>query len=166
PGTIIVRYEPPAGYSPAGLRYMQRMHYDMRSFSADLLSLAVGHVLLIERDKGRLQETWTLRKREAAPTAPLTPEQSALLDALFDGGRTSLELHNKNAATIQKARAAHGKALQQRFKPRMFRTHGGSIAVAFGIAALFSLAAFVVGAAAGPIVLLVIPVVLAMLGVA
>src|SRR5690606_2659737 len=109
---------------------------------------------------------WTLRKREAAPTAPLTPEQSALLDALFDGGRTSLELHHKNAATIQKARAAHGKALQQRFKPRMFRTHGGSIAVAFGIAALFSLAAFVVGAAAGPIVLLVIPVVLAMLGVA
>lgn len=166
PGTIIVRYEPPAGYSPAGLRYMKRMRYDMRCFSADLLSLAVGGALLIERDKGLLKETWTLQKREAASTASLTPAQSALHDALFAEGRTSLELHNKNAIAIQKIRVAHAKALQQRFKPRLFRTHGGSIAVAFAIAALFSLAAFLVGAAAGPIVLLVIPVALAMFGVA
>lgn len=166
PGTIIVRYEPPAGYSPAGLRYMKRMRYDMRCFSAELLSLAVGGALLIERDKGRLKDTWTLQKRAAAPATTLTPAQAALYDALFAEGRTTLELHSRNATTIQAVTAAHAKALQQRFKPRLFSTHGGSVAVAFLLAGLFSVAGFAIGAGAGPIVLLVIPVALALFAVA
>jgi hypothetical protein len=166
-GTIIVRYDPPTGHSPAGLRYMKRMGYDMRCFSADLLSLAVSSALSIQRDKQLLKETWTLHH---SPTnvcaAAHTPEQSALLAALFGGSSAKLELDQKNAAKIQGIIQKHGKALQTRFKPRMFRTNGRSILVAFLIALLFSFAAFAIGAGAGPMVLLVIPVALAMLAVA
>lgn len=55
-GTIIVRYGPPKGHSPADLRYMSRMRYDMRCFSADLLELAVSGALRIHRDKGFLKD--------------------------------------------------------------------------------------------------------------
>lgn len=167
PGIIIVRYEAPAGYSPAGLRYLRRMGYDMRCFSADILSLAVQGALRIQREGSKPKDPWVLQKIEGAPTATLTPAQSALLAGLFkDGSTTTLELHHRNAATIQRALARHARALKQRFKPAMFRTHGGSIAVAIGLALLFSMAAFIIGAAAGPVVLLVIPVALAMFATA
>jgi uncharacterized membrane protein YgcG len=163
-GTIIVRYDPPAGHSPAGLRYMKRMRYDMRCFSADLLSLAVSRALIIQRDKAPLKDTWTLQGTPGGGDAAAhTPEQAALLDALFGGGHATLELAQKNAATIQGIIQKHARALGGRFKPQMFRTHGGSITVAVLIALLSSVAAFGIGAGAGPIVLLVIPVALAML---
>ena len=38
-GVIIARYDPPPGQTPAGLRYMRKMGYDMRCFTADVLSL-------------------------------------------------------------------------------------------------------------------------------
>src|SRR5690606_9058335 len=166
-GTIIVRYEPPGGYSPAGLRYMMRMGYDMRCFSADLLSLAVRNVLSIQGDEKPLKDTWTVHRGPAQEVAaPLTTEQSVLMDGLFDDGRGTLELDRKNATTIQGIVQRHTRTLQKLFKPRMFQTHGRSIVVAFLMAALFSVAAFAIGAGAGPIVLLVIPVALAMFAVA
>src|SRR3546814_14203188 len=36
PGVVVVRYDPPEGYSPADLRYVKRMQYDNRCFSSDL----------------------------------------------------------------------------------------------------------------------------------
>src|SRR5690606_37097656 len=137
-GTIIVRYEPPGGYSPAGLRYMMRMGYDMRCFSADLLSLAVRNVLSIQRDEKPLKDTWTVHRGPAQEVAaPLTTEQSVLMDGLFDDGRGTLELDRKNATTIQGIVQRHTRTLQKLFKPRMFQTHGRSIVVAFLMAALF-----------------------------
>jgi uncharacterized membrane protein YgcG len=167
-GTIIVRYDPPAGHSPAGLRYMQRMGHDMRCFSADLLSLAVSRALSIQRDKRMLKETWTLHRSGPAEAgaAAHTPEQSALLGSLFGGNRATLELDQKNATTLQGVIHKHAKALETRFKPHMFRTNGGSVLTAFLMALLFTGAAFAIGASAGPIVLLVIPVALAMFAAA
>jgi uncharacterized membrane protein YgcG len=167
-GTIIVRYDPPTGHSPAGLRYMQRMGHDMRCFSADLLSLAVSKALSIQREKNLLKDTWTLHRSSPgeAGVGAHTPEQSALLQHLFAGSRSTLELDQKNAAAIQGVIQKHAKALETRFKPHMFRTNGGSILVAFLIALVSSFAAFAIGAGAGSIVLLVIPVALAMFATA
>src|SRR3546814_16722143 len=36
PGVVVVRYDPPEGYSPADLRHVQRMQYDNRCLSSDL----------------------------------------------------------------------------------------------------------------------------------
>ncbi len=50
PGTIIPRFAPPEGYSPAGVRYLYRMGYDERCFTATLLGAAVKGFLTIEQD--------------------------------------------------------------------------------------------------------------------
>lgn len=134
PGVIIVRYDPPAGYSPAGLRFMQRMAYDTRCFSADLLSLAVAGNVRIHREKGFLSDDWELEK-----TADATPvgieEQRILQSHLFKNGNRKLELKNTNASTVSGAQSAHSVALEKRFKPALFARNGGSI----GIAALIAL---------------------------
>ncbi|HVD60629.1 MAG TPA: DUF2207 domain-containing protein, partial [Gemmatimonadaceae bacterium] len=51
-GIVIARYEPREGQTPAGMRYLERMGYDMRCFTGDVLSLAVaGHLRINEREK-------------------------------------------------------------------------------------------------------------------
>ncbi len=51
PGVIFPRYQPPEGHSPAGIRYLRRMGWDNRCFSADLVDAGVRGFLTIHRDK-------------------------------------------------------------------------------------------------------------------
>ena len=162
PGTVIARYEPPEGVSPAGLRFIQRMGYDTRCFSADVLSLAVARKLRIERDKGLLKDHWRLER--TAGGDGIVEEQEALLSSLFAGEGT-LELDQDNASKLQKAIAAHTKALDKRFNGPMFRRNGRSVLVAFLIALVFGTAAFAFGAATGSGLLLALPLLVAMLAV-
>ncbi|WP_202842940.1 DUF2207 domain-containing protein [Luteimonas saliphila] len=147
PGTVIVRYTPPEGISPAGLRYIGRMGYDTRCFTADVLALAVGRSLRIERDKGLLKDHWRLEKTGAGPTGT-AKEQDALLAGLFPREAT-LELDKDNAPLLQAAIRAHTKALDQRFKGTMFNHNGGSSLIALLIALVFSGAAIALGAGTG-----------------
>lgn len=141
-GTVIARYEPPAGYSPAGLRMMTRMGYDTRCFSADLLSLAVAGKVRIHREKGVLSDDWELQRTKSASTSLPTAEQEALLSKLFADGSDRLQLKNTNAATVSAAQTAHGKALDTRFKPALFVRNGSSIGIAVIISVLATALAF------------------------
>ena len=160
PGTVIARYEPPEGVSPAGLRFIERMGYDTRCFSADVLSLAVARNLRIERDKGLLKDHWNLER--TAGGGMTVAEQDALLSSLFTKGDL-LELDSDNASTLQKAIAAHTKALDKRFNGPMFKRNGKSVLVAFLIALVFGTAAFTFGAATGSGLLLALPSIVLML---
>jgi hypothetical protein len=62
-GTVIPEYEPPAGHSPAGLRYLRRMRYDDRCFAADLVEMGVAGHLRIHREGSGAAERW----RRGAP---------------------------------------------------------------------------------------------------
>ncbi len=158
-GTIIVRYDPPTGYSPAGLRYMTRMAYDTRCFSADLLASAVDGALEIHRDKHLLKDAWRLSST-GGDGAVATAEQRALLQRLFARGATTLELGNANAATMQAAIAQHSQALAKRFQPALFDRNGGSIGVAAVIAVLTAAGALILAGGAG--IVLIIAVLAAM----
>jgi len=160
PGTVIARYEPPEGVSPAGLRFIERMGYDTRCFSADVLSLAVARNLRIERDKGLLKDHWNLERTPGGGTT--AAEQEALLSSLFAGGDL-LELDKDNASKLQKAIAAHTKALDKRFNGPMFKRNGSSVLVAALIALGFGAAAFAFGAATGSGLLLALPSIALML---
>lgn len=116
PGIIIARYEPPEGYSPAGLRYVQRKSYDHRCFSADLVELGVRGLLRIAHSKGRFSESWSLHRLNE-PEAPLPPSQAALLPKLFEDGPL-LELKSSNASRVQGAMSAQSGALKKRYKGR------------------------------------------------
>ncbi len=114
-GVIIARYEPPAGHTPASLRYLQRMGYDMRCFSSEVLALAVAGCLRIVREKRLLKDDWNLDRMEQRCDARAAGDsQRTLLDRLFSGGRQSLELKNNNATTVSAAKNAHSSALDKR----------------------------------------------------
>ena len=148
PGVIIARYDPPTGYSPAGLRFMRRMAYDTRCFSSDLLSLAVAGNVRIHRDKGVLQDDWEL-ERTSASSPPETLEQQTLLAKLFSEGKSTLELKNTNATMVSGAQAEHAAVLERRFKPTLFARNGGSIGIALSIAVVSGVLALLLGAGAG-----------------
>lgn len=146
-GTIIARYEPPQGHSPAGLRYMRRMGHDSRGFSADLLALAVDGQLRIHRDKRLLKDSWRL-ERVPAQAEAADQAQRGMLARLFAGG-PELELDNSKAGTMQAAQQGHAKALAARYQPAMFHRNGGSIGVAVLIAVAGIVLAFVTSGGAG-----------------
>lgn len=162
-GVIIPRYDPPAGHSPAGLRYLRRMGYDTRCFSADVLALAVGGHLRIHQSKRRLRkEEWRLDRNGAAPEAtPPTAAQRQLLERLFPGGARSLTLKNTNAATVSSAQSAHTKALDRDFHPRYFERNRRSVVIATLIAVASAGLAFVVSGGAGVPAILVVAALMA-----
>ena len=51
-GVIVARYGPPAGYSPASLRYIQQMYYDDKVMTAAVVNLAVKGYLRINASEG------------------------------------------------------------------------------------------------------------------
>lgn len=156
PGVIIVRYEPPAGYSPAGLRFMQRMSYDTRCFSSDLLSLAVDGNVRIHREKGFLSDDWELQKT-AGGAPPAVEEQRILQSSLFKGGLQQLELKNTNATIVSAAQSAHSSALEKRFKPALFARNGRSIGLAALIAFVGASASVALSGGGGiPFIIIVI----------
>ena len=147
-GVIIARYEPPAGHTPGGLRYMLKMAPDMRGFSADVLALAVAGGLRIEREDKVLKDAWTLH-RVASHTPPRDGPLGALAARLFAGDRDSIELDKANALALQKARAAHFEALKRQYQPAMFDSNGESVGIAALVGALAIGAAFGISGGAG-----------------
>ncbi len=144
PGTVIVRYQPPEGISPAGLRYIRDMGYDTRCFSADVLALAVDGALRIERDKGLLRDHWRLE--QAGP--PPAGDQAVLAQQLF-ARHQAVDLDKDNAQLLQAATSAHNKALDRRFRGTMFHNNTGSSLLALLLMVLFCAAAIAVGIATG-----------------
>jgi len=134
PGAVPERHEPPAGFSPAGLRYLRRMRYDARCFAADLLASAVDDHLCIHRTSQGARTGWRIeRTREGAHTLP-TMEQRAQLTALLPESNDAVDLRSREQARIAQACKAHELALRKRFVPALFRAHGGSILGALALA--------------------------------
>ncbi|ATD68225.1 hypothetical protein CNR27_12945 [Luteimonas chenhongjianii] len=133
-GVVPLRDEPPAGFSPAGLRYIRRMRYDARTFAADLLASAVDDHLRLQRTPQGARTGWRIeRTREGAQALP-TLEQRALVSALLPEARDTVELRRHASARIAQAWKAHETALRRRFQPALFRAHRGAIVGALAIA--------------------------------
>jgi hypothetical protein len=129
PGVVIARYNPPEGYSPAALRFIRRRSADTRCVTADLLSLAVGGRVVIQREKHLLKDSWSLQRRTDDDGAALAASQRALLEGVFRDGDT-VALDNDNHALLQAAIRAQAKALETVYAGRMFQRNIGSIVIA------------------------------------
>ncbi|HDZ07822.1 DUF2207 domain-containing protein [Pseudohongiella sp.] len=113
PGVIFPRYQPPAGYSPASMRYIRRMSYDNTALTAAIVNLAVKGYLRIKQSG----KDYSLQK--AASSMPLAAGEQALLNRLFaDGDMLALEQdnHNKISAAIR----AHKKSLAADYRHKYF----------------------------------------------
>ncbi|MGH8235940.1 MAG: DUF2207 domain-containing protein, partial [Steroidobacteraceae bacterium] len=150
---VIARYEPPDGQTPSSLRFLMRMSYDMRCFSAEVLALAVAGCLRIVRDKGFFKDEWRLERTGTAPPEGAPHGQRALIARLFKDGEPTLVLKNTNASTVSAARRAHSKAIDDLLQPRYYKQNNGSIGKGILLAAVFVLLAFwLSGEAAKPAV--------------
>jgi uncharacterized membrane protein YgcG len=159
PGTIIARYEPPQGYSPAALRFIQHMGHDARGVSADLLDLAVKGYLRIERKQAVLTDSWTLQRLRGAD-ASLPDSQRQLLAGLGDKDR--IDLKQSSAPRLQAAQQAHRGALKQAYDGTMFRNNPGASGIAAVIGFLgFGLALLVSGGNGLPLIFLLGALILA-----
>ncbi len=101
-GTIIPRYNPPKGLSPAAVRYIRRMGYDNRCFAVTVINLAVKRMLSITQTKS----VYTLNKQDD-DNEFLFKEENKLYSML----PAAIELKNKNHAKLRAAQRAVKKIL-------------------------------------------------------
>lgn len=76
--SIMPIYEPPAGVSPAAMRYLVRMGFDNKTFAAAVIDMAVKKFLSIKENHG----VFTLQ-RASGDKKILAPEESAAAAKLF-----------------------------------------------------------------------------------
>ena len=121
-GTIIPLYSPPAGFSPAGVRFVSRMGYDDKAFAAAVVDMAVKGGVRIEEDGG----DYTLVPRDGAMEA-LSRDEQLVTGQLFPGSK-SVKLENTNHTRIKAAIDALKKNLQTELEKIYFVTNSGYLA--------------------------------------
>lgn len=139
-GPVVTRYEPPENYSPASLRYIDKMRYDDTVMTAAVVNLAVKGYLTISNSDG----THRLTKTSGTGNAPLAAGEAALLGVLFEGKHSNISLSETNHSVLGRARTAHRDSLRADYKQKYFRTNGvlnivpsviaiGTMVIALGI---------------------------------
>ncbi len=123
-GVIVPRYQPPEGYSPASMRYVQNMGYDKRCFTAATVNLAVKGGLEIIDDDGDFE----LRRTGAPPREPLAAGESRVLEGLFGEGRDRLDIEQDNHHIFSRAIGKHKKSLEADYEKRYFKTNSWLLA--------------------------------------
>jgi uncharacterized membrane protein YgcG len=145
-GVIFPHYEPPGDVSPAGARYVARMRYDSKAFSAAIINLAVKGFLQIDEHRGKytLRATGLDPQSTAAGARPAAGER-ALLEALFADG-PEVVLENKNHRTMRAAMRAHTRALKRENDTIYFVTNPLYVMPAIALIAIGGVAIAVLGA--------------------
>ena len=143
-GVIIPLYEPPAGYSPASMRFISRMGYDDKTFAAAVVNLAVKGLLRIEED----DDVYTLSRTERPADnggAELAPGEGALMKKLFAAG-DAVVLKKESHKRVSEAISAHKKSLKDDYEKKFFFTN--KVWVVPGVA--LSILALVISVLLGP----------------
>ncbi len=121
-GVVYPLYEPPKKLGPADVRYIRRMGYDKKCFTAAVIELAVKGHLNLEQDN---QSEFSLNKNEKPKTpGGLTIAEQALLKDLL-GQSKSLTLRNSNHKKINKAITNLASGLEKQFHGTVFRSNIG-----------------------------------------
>lgn len=119
-GLIFTRYEPPAGFSPASLRFIKQMYYDSKVMTAAVVNLAVKGYLQIRAS----DDLHSLERNNPGENAPeLATGERELYEGLFRNGDLMF-LKDENHELLGGARSAHRKALRRDYANRYFKTNG------------------------------------------
>ena len=149
-GVIVPGWEPPAGFSPAAVRYLKNMRFDDRCFTASVLSLASkGFLKIGEFGVG----TYKLTKGKGRED--MTTDEDGLFQKLFSGG-DGLLLTQAEHVRIGGAKAQLVKALNKKVRGIHFINHTAQwligLMLCAGGLALVTLAAADPAAAVGMVV--------------
>ena len=148
-GVVVTRYEPPDGFSPASLRYIQHMYYDNKVMTAAVVNLAVkGYLDILDEDG-----VHALRKRDPLQAhGALSPGERELYEELI-AKDDMVTLENDNHEVLGSAQKAHRKSLLEDYRHQYFRTNGYLNIPAILIAILTTVFAVIVGSGPTPYVI-------------
>jgi len=140
-GLIFTRYEPPAGFSPASLRYIKQMYYDSKVMTSAVVNLAVKGYLKIRAT----DDLHSLERSDPGDDAlELATGERELYEGLFRDGDLVL-LDDEYHKLLGEARAAHRKSLKRDYANRYFKTNGLLSLPGFFIGLLTTIVALNVG---------------------
>lgn len=154
-GVVIPLFAPPKDFSAASVRFVDRMGYDRKTFAAALVAMAVKGYLKISEDGG----TYVLdRTRKTEFETGLAATEIAVARALFPSGLNSIELKNKNHATVTGAINALRASLKRIDEGVYFNTNRFWFFGGLAILALSGLAAALLADEPEPAVVMLIVV--------
>ncbi len=113
-GVVIPIYHPPHNYSPASMRFIERMSYDNNCFASAIINLAVKGFLTIKENSSK---NYVITK--TGQSADMAPGEKALSDSLFSSG-DSITLKQSNHSRISSAISAHKSSLKNDYEKKYF----------------------------------------------
>jgi hypothetical protein len=131
-GVLVTRYEPPAGFSPASLRYIRQMYYDDKVMTAAVVNLGVKGYLRIDIEEGsdgflgfgKEEDKYLLVKTDPGANAPaMAAGEQELYDGLFKG-RKSILLDQENHEKLGDAKSDHKLSLEKDYRQHYFKHNG------------------------------------------
>ncbi|HXZ68662.1 MAG TPA: DUF2207 domain-containing protein [Alphaproteobacteria bacterium] len=135
-GTIIPLYHPPEDLSPAAVRFIRRMGYDRKAFTAALVDMAVKGYLKIVDDGHK----FTLEKTGRG--SGWSPEEARVSAALFTSADT-IEMEQKNYAKFGAAVNRVRETLENEDRKQFFARNQGyfwlGILITLGVGGLTAL---------------------------
>jgi len=120
-GIIIPQFEPPMDLSPAAVRYIKRMGYDNKVFSAALINMAVKGFTKINNQKRvfSLDRTGEIDKLDKYD---LSVEEKIIADKLLKS-QSHIKLQNTNHVEIASAIQFVQKMMRTYYENRYFKTN-------------------------------------------
>jgi uncharacterized membrane protein YgcG len=129
-GAIIPRYEPPAGFSPAAVRYVTTMRYDRKAFATALIDMAVKGFLRIKQTSS---QTFVLDKEAHARNAVLPPGERAIATELFKK-KARIRIGSTYRAAVSRALDRHREKVKEDYDSGYFLRNRGYRLVGFALA--------------------------------
>jgi len=114
-GTIIPRFHPPDGFSPAAVRFVMQMGFDHKALAVAIVDMAVKGALTISQDADKV---FTLYRVSKGGTK-LSGGEQKILDALFDSSGMFV-LKSENHRRVQDAIKALKKTLGRAYEKNYF----------------------------------------------
>src|SRR5215470_11520100 len=100
PQSIVIRYGPPAGLSPAAMRYLFTLNCDGRTLAAVLAQLAARRVITIVPRDGSVYLTW--RQKDRQELDRLSDEERFVLARIFKWHDADVEMKSPDSDLMQK----------------------------------------------------------------
>lgn len=136
-GSVVTRYSPPAGLSPAAVRYITTRGSDFRTLAAVISQLAARKSIRVEPLGGSRYKLSQLMADKATIDS-LAPEELRLLQIIFDDG-PEFTIDTSRATILNMFASVLQEKLQKQLGAKYFISHLGYIALGILLAFLTSI---------------------------
>jgi uncharacterized membrane protein YgcG len=128
-GPTPLRRDPPPGFSPAALSYLEERGYRVSQFAAALVNMAMKGAIRIERHEA----SWTLHKESA--DADLAQEERAAFEQLL-GTSSTIDLEQSQHATVRAAIKSLKRSLSRQLEREYFFNNRRWLLAGLGVSVL------------------------------